>query len=129
MSDEKRGLYGKYSVTDVVGREAEDEFFILRPDRDKHAKTVAEVFPDVIAAHRGHWVVRKVEQWEGGMGRGEMATPIYSNPLPDAVALPVADAHVRVVLSAYAGAVESENPALAVDLRFMLSAVGNRALP
>lgn len=119
MSDGKRGLYVKYSVTDDQGHDVSGEWFILRPDRDPHAKAVAEVFPDVLARHRGHWTVRKVIAWYPAIGSMLTMAPSYGDPLPDAVALPVADAHVRVLLSAYAGAVETENPTLAADLRAM----------
>lgn len=110
MSDTKRGLYGKFHVTTPDGAPVDARLFILRPERDPHAATVAAAFPEVLARFRGRYRVTKtrVEGW-----------CISSGECADAVALDAGDAHVRVVLSAYAAAVEGDNPALAADLRAM----------
>lgn len=111
MTDAKRGLYGKFHVTAPNGAVVPGGFFVLRPERDPHAATVAAAFPEVLARFRGRYRVTKtrVEGW-----------CIASGECPDAVALDADDAHVRVVLSAYAAAVEGDNPALARDLRAMV---------
>lgn len=109
MTSDKRGLYGKFHVTTPDGGEVTGRLFILRPERDCHAATVAATFPEVLARFRGRYVVRK--EFPGGV----------SLSYPDAVALDVDDAHARVALSAYAALVEEENPALAADLRTMVT--------
>lgn len=105
-----RGLFGKFHVTTPDGAPVTACLFILRPERDPHAATVAAAFPEVLARFRERYAVSKAVEWS------------VWQPCPDAVALDVDDAHVRVVLSAYAAACEGDNPALAADLRAMVSA-------
>ena len=112
---DNRGLYGKFRVTTVDGSDVAERIFVLRPERDPHAAAMAAAFPDVITRFRGRYAVRK---W---VEDSVSSNPIIACPeCTDAVALDVGDAHVRVVLSAYAAAVESDNPVLAADLRAMV---------
>ena len=130
----EQGLYGKYGVWRADGAPVTGGHFILRPERDPHAATVAAAFPSVMERYRGQFVVKKLERW-GGNARSvdDPPWPIYGDPLADAVALPtgpfgddgrvawVVESEVSAVLSAYADAVAADNPELATDLRAMLA--------
>ena len=90
MSDE-RGLFNKYSVTLPDGRDAGTAFFVLRP-KDPHAVVAMASDPALVDELRGRYVVRKFERWEGVGGRSFDDLdpwPVYGDPLPDAVALPL----------------------------------------
>lgn len=109
MTDTKRGLYGKFHVTTSDGAPATERLFILRPDRDPHAATVAAAFPEVLARFRGRYRVDK--HVPGGV----------LLLCPDAVALDTDDANVCAVILAYATLCEGDSPALARDLRALVA--------
>lgn len=119
MTSDKRGLYGKFHVTTPDGGEVTGRLFILRPERDCHAATVAATFPEVLARFRGRYVVQK---WTGTEHKPDMES------CPDATALPMSDAHARVALSFYAELCEAENATLAEEIRRVVSPMDRVAL-
>jgi hypothetical protein len=123
--------------------------FVLRPGHDPYSDAAAAASPELIRDMRSRGLeVRKFLRWEGG-GRSvddPDPTPVFSEPLPDAVALifgigpeePVTFGHdyqealppgalanhwTSIALLAYAQACAADLPELAADLRRLCTPV------